>query len=443
VRFILKWEKIKMNKTQNMMGAALALATLVLGSTLLKTDMLFFRLLIGVGLGYVLTRGFMGFAGSVNRAYNGGTTKLMQVLMFMFVMTAILNAGFLIFEVEPEFGLWINPINLGLAIGGIMFGFGMTFASCCASGVMTDLVTDLPRAAVTLFFFGMGIFLGFPLQRGPEGLSIIQDSMFETSSYYGQLNIGHGVYMPDLFGTGLMSYVGAILLTCLFAGIVIYFSKKYENKRKAEGTFYSIDTEIEQEKAAKQKLENEAKPFKLLSQETYNALFVTPWSMKTASLMIVVLFGLMLAATKMGWGASTPFGLWFGKILIACGVSLEWVTNFTHFPAGGFLIPFFNHDISVQNFGIVVGTAICVLLMGKASFSFNYSAKQLALFAMGGFFMGMGTRFSNGCNVGALYTPIANLSLSGWVFLVFLIAGGILGNRVAKMCTTKNGCSAK
>jgi uncharacterized membrane protein YedE/YeeE len=51
---------------------------------------------------------------------------------------------------------------------------------------------------------------------------------------------------------------------------------------------------------------------------------------------------------------------------------------------------------------------------------------------MGGLLMGFGTRLSNGCNVGALYTPIANFSLSGWVFFAALVAGGIFGNRFAK-----------
>ena len=53
-------------------------------------------------------------------------------------------------------------------------------------------------------------------------------------------------------------------------------------------------------------------------------------------------------------------------------------------------------------------------------------------YALGGLCMGFGTRLSNGCNVGALYTPIANFSLSGWVFLIFLVLGGIVGNSVAK-----------
>ena len=46
--------------------------------------------------------------------------------------------------------------------------------------------------------------------------------------------------------------------------------------------------------------------------------------------------------------------------------------------------------------------------------------------------MGIGTRFANGCNVGALFTPIANFSLSGWIFFIFLVAGAIIGNKVAE-----------
>jgi uncharacterized membrane protein YedE/YeeE len=46
--------------------------------------------------------------------------------------------------------------------------------------------------------------------------------------------------------------------------------------------------------------------------------------------------------------------------------------------------------------------------------------------------MGLGTRFANGCNVGALFTPIANFSLSGWIFLVFMVAGGVIGNMLGR-----------
>ncbi|NGZ14179.1 YeeE/YedE family protein [Vibrio aestuarianus] len=410
-----------MNKQQNIFGVIVAITAVVLGGIFLKTETLFFRLLVGMGLGYALTRGFMGFAGSVNRAYRGGSTKLMQILMFLFVITAIVNAGFLFTSDPKGYDLWINPINFGLILGGISFGFGMTFSSCCASGVMTDLITDLPRAFITLIFFGLGVYLGFPLQSSQAWIT---DSLFTSSSYTS------GVFLPDLFAfDGLDGYLGSIVLTAIFAGIVVYLSKKYEDKRRASGTYRGIDTEIDQEHV---KLEQPTHtPFKLFSKATYEAMFVTPWSMKASATMIIVLFTLMLAVTQSGWGASTPFGIWIGQALTFIGVPIEQVAAFADRPVSMFALPFFEHPISVQNFGIVVGTLICVLLMGQLKFSFNYSAKQLSLFAMGGLLMGLGTRFANGCNVGALYTPIANLSLSGWIFFIFLVMGGVLGNKVA------------
>ena len=37
----------------------------------------------------------MGFAGSVNRAYKGGSTKLMRALMFMFFVSAAVSTAVL------------------------------------------------------------------------------------------------------------------------------------------------------------------------------------------------------------------------------------------------------------------------------------------------------------------------------------------------------------
>ena len=63
------------------------------------------------------------------------------------------------------------------------------------------------------------------------------------------------------------------------------------------------------------------------------------------------------------------------------------------------------------------------------------STKGILLYAVGGFIMGFGTRLSNGCNVGALYTPIAQFSLSGWFYLIVVAAGGFTGNWLLKKYT--------
>ncbi|WP_415231653.1 YeeE/YedE thiosulfate transporter family protein, partial [Psychromonas sp.] len=151
-----------MDKKQASFGIVIAISSLLLGAVFLESSSLFLRLLFGLSLGFVLTKGSIGFAGSVNRAYRRGSTQLLQTLMFMFVITAIINAGLLLNASPGSYNLWVNPINLGLVLGGVMFGAGMSLSSCCATGVMVEMVSDVPRALTTLFFFGAGVFFGFP-----------------------------------------------------------------------------------------------------------------------------------------------------------------------------------------------------------------------------------------------------------------------------------------
>lgn len=403
---------------ENYFGFILLIGIVFFSNKFLASQMLHFRLLIGTVLGYALTRAYMGFAGSVNRAFNTGSTKLMKVLMLMFVMTAIGSTAFLYNADVTTYNLWVNPINFGLILGGLFFGFGMSFVSCCASGVLTDLVTGLPRAIITLFFFGMGVFLGFPIQSKAPW---IRNTWFSTSTYADK-----GVFLPDLFANGpLNGYVGAILLTIIFASIVVYLSSLYEKKIKAKGCYTGVCSEKEQE---------EKKDNSELS--LYERLFVKPWTMELGATVITGAFILLMGVTKAGWGASTHYGFWFGKFLMNFGVSPEVLAEFSNKPISVYTTPIIKHGVSVQNIGIILGTIVALALAGNLKKAFTselkISFKDSVLFAMGGFFVGFGTRLANGCNVGALYTPIANFSLSGWVFLAFLVAGGVIGNIIKK-----------
>ncbi|WP_218668081.1 YeeE/YedE family protein [Virgibacillus proomii] len=417
----------QLHKVEYVLGIIGIISVLVLGNILLKTDLLFFRLLIGTGLGYTLTRAYTGFAGSINRAYTTGSTKLLRAMMFMFFMTALATTTFLFLSDPANYDLWINPINFGVIAGGLLFGFGMAFSSCCASGVLTDLATGFPRAFITLLFFGFGIFIGFPIQHTATWVT----NSWVTSSTGNQLQ--GGVFLPDLFKwDGLGGYLGAVLLTALFCGITVYFAYRYERKRKEHHSYHGYLTERIQDLPDT----FESKDYKLFSYETYRRIFIKPWTLKQGAIVISILFVLLMGVTKAGWGASTPFGIWFGKLLMFLGVSPEAIASFTKMSTEPFVMPFFEHPVSVQNFGILVGTVIYLLTAGKMKTMFLQGAhirkREIALFALGGLSMGLGTRLSNGCNVGALFTPIANFSLSGWIFFLFLALGGIIGNMVAK-----------
>lgn len=413
-----------MKKTaEYFIGFIVLLLVLAWGRYSLENTTLFFRLIVGLGLGYALTRSFFGFAGSVNRMVHTGSTKLMRTLMVMFLLSAILTAGVLLMQDATTFDLWVNPINLGLVAGGLLFGIGMAFSFCCASGVLTDVVTGFPRAIITLLFFGMGVFIGFPIQ---SQASWVTTTLFKSETF------ANGVYFPDFFkNDGMNGYLGAILLTAVLCGAVVWIFKVIEDRYRAKNLYLGCESEIEQDKPAE-----ESVPFKLFSKETYERLFVKPWTLGFGAVVISGIFVILMNVTKAGWGASTPYGFWFGRLLTLVGISPESVAAFSTKPVGVYTMPFFNHQINVQNVGIILGTLIALLLAGSFSKTvkagMSITLKEGFLYAFGGICMGVGTRLSNGCNVGALYTPIANFSLSGWIFLVFLILGGLVGYKLNK-----------
>ncbi|MCY1702355.1 MULTISPECIES: YeeE/YedE family protein [Deinococcus] len=397
-----------------------------------------FRLGIGMALGYTLSRAALGFAGSVNRAYNTGSTRLMQALMGLFFLSALLTTGVMVAAGPTALDLWINPINGGLLLGGLLFGFGMTFSSCCASGVLTDLVTGPPRALVTLVFFSAGVFLGFPVQ---QKASLVTQSWLTTPT--GAALDKGGVFLPDLFawdGTG--GYLGALLLTGALCLSVVWLSRQYQGRRERLGRLGYVPSERRQDELRQQRRREQAGAELRggwLTEAGYQRLFVRPWTMAEGATVLAVLFFLLMAVTGSGWGASTPYGLWFGQALMALGVSPERLGEWTGLGAKPFLIPFFQHPITVQNIGITLGVVLFLLMSDRlrqvVRSALHLTPKEAGLYALGGLCMGVGTRLANGCNVGALFTPIANFSLSGWIFLVVMVIGGVAGNRFLRRMT--------
>ena len=309
-------------------------------------------------------------------------------------LTSIFTA-FIISGEEDVYKLSIYPINLGLIFGGLMFGFGMAMSSCCATGSLTDLASGFSRAFVTIVFFSMGVFLGFSVQNDSP---FVRESYFSSST--GEQYQG-GVFLPDLFKyDGFDGYLGAIIFTILISFLFLFLAKKYEKK--------------------------------FFSQEKTEKIFVQNWTMTVSVLAISSVFAFLLHFSHKGWGASSSIGIWFGKFLMFFGIEAESLATFSTKKVTLFSEPIIEHAGSMQNIGIIFGAVLALSFAGVFQKRFiqglKISPKGAATFAFGGFIMGFGTRLSNGCNVGALYTPIAEFSLSGWIYLVFIVMGGFLGN---------------
>ena len=411
----------KRQKIEAVVGFALIALVLVLGfAGAFASGSVFAKCLIGLGFGYALTRGDFGFAGLSNRACRKGSTKLLRALLLMFVISSIIVGAFLIGGVIDATNLWINQISWGLLFGGILFGIGMAFSSCCATGVLQDVPVGFSRAFITLIFFGIGVFVGFPLM----GTGFATNSLFSTAS-----STRGGVWFVDFFsngGTNLTAgVIGAILLTIVLAVAVGLLAKWYE--KKVAKNFTEVEEVVEEK-----------------GTSVWDRFFVNKWSLAQTALIISLLFGLLYAVSQSGWGASTVYGNWFGTILHNWfGVDSAALAAWTQRPESSFTTPLFSSSSYMQNIGIIVGAFVGLLLSGKFVDVFKEGLKikpmEVLLFAVGGLLLGFGTRLSWGCNVGALYTPIANFSLSGWLYLFFLFGGGYLGNMIRKAFYKKIG----
>lgn len=81
--------------------------------------------------------------------------------------------------------------------------------------------------------------------------------------------------------------------------------------------------------------------------------------------------------------------------------------------------------------GIVCGAALGAVRGGEWRLRLPRRWQPPVLAATGGFLMGVGARLAPGCNVGGVIGGIASSSLQGWVEGLFMLAGALLGIKLA------------
>ena len=401
-------ELTKKKKIQPVIGLALFIAVVVFGIIKGNVDQkLTLFLMTGLALGYILTRSRYGFAGGFKRIYVTGEGSLSTALLVMFALAMVLAAGIqwsATMSGADVPGLSsVKFLNISILLGGFIFGIGMMLAGGCASGTLSDLGEGAGRAMIAMTTFVLGSLPGL----------MAQDAL--NNSAIGQ--IGIKLYLPDVLG-----YVGAVVVSILMLAGLYLVVRKYENFRKKEG-YYEATVYEDQELPIPNK-----EPFKLFSYATFHKLFVQRWSFMTGGILLALMFAFILISTGHSWGVTGPFVSWGVAFLQLFGVQFT-APVFADAVAtanGGIL----NDPGSLRNIGIILGAAIAFLLAGRLAFDGKFKVKDVIYYLIGGFLMGFGARLAGGCNIGALFSGIANFSLSGWGFFLTLWMGGILALKV-------------
>jgi hypothetical protein len=352
----------------------------------------------------------------VKRIYVTGEGSLTKALVVTFALASTFTAGIhwaaaqggaVIKTVAQEGQAVIPgsgsviPIGVGLVLGGFLFGVGMIMAGGCASGTLADLGEGATRAACSLPFFVLGSIPGLWLQEAIN------------TSALGDLN--STIYLPDLFG-----YVGAVAVT--LAGLVgVYaITRRYEQFRKTEG-YYEKEEWTNEEKDLPEQPAGEK--FRFFSYRTYHTFFVTRWSFTTGAVALAFMFLFIIITTKNSWGITGPFAVWGMSFLGIFGIEFTGPA----FEAANAKVAagLLNDGMGVRDIGIILGSAIALLMAGRFAFDTNFRRIDALTYMVGGLLMGIGARIAGGCNIGALFSGIGNLSLSGWVFGVMLWAGAL------------------
>lgn len=163
----------------------------------------------------------------------------------------------------------------------------------------------------------------------------------------------------------------------------------------------------------------------------YKKLMKEPLTYVAGAALLSIFNIAHFSALGSGWGVTSPFALLGAWILQAFGSD---VSNWSYFAgestqntlAGGIL----NDGGSIRNFGIIFGALLATLFASQFKIKKLKSVRQLIAAILGGLMMGYGARLAGGCNIGALFTGISSLSLSGWVFAAFLLVGAFWGSKL-------------
>ncbi len=169
----------------------------------------------------------------------------------------------------------------------------------------------------------------------------------------------------------------------------------------------------------------------IAANDYYKLWLKDAWPYLTGAILLSVFQIVTMAVTGTPWGVSAAFANWGAWIFEALGGSVDKWFYFSSEGAQRVLDRGFLSDpATIRNLGIIAGALFSVLIASGFKFKKIKTGKQVVAATLGGLLMGYGARVGFGCNIGALFSGVSVLSLSGWVFAIFIFLGAIVGSKM-------------
>lgn len=170
---------------------------------------------------------------------------------------------------------------------------------------------------------------------------------------------------------------------------------------------------------------------RLENNKYYIKWFKKSWPYITGAILLSLFQIVTLAVTGEPWRISSGMANWGALIYETLGGD---VSKWFYFNSEGrdvaLAAGFLREPKSVRNLGVIVGASLSALMASQFKIRKAKSYRQMIAAAVGGLLMGYGSRLASGCNIGSFFGGIASLSLSGWIFGLFIFVGAIIGSKL-------------
>lgn len=360
----------------------------------MQTTIIFISFVLGVSSGIVMHRSDFCLAGMFRDLFLFRNSPLLRSLVLLIACTMLL------FETARLFG-WLNysipsPLfglpSLTNLLGGLLFGIGMVLAGGCVIG--------------TLYKMGAG-----SLPAGCSFLGLIIGSTLYAEFHPQWKQLGNQTRFSDV--TTLPQLLG---ISQTFAVTVVLFALCYVLFRWHKSG--------------------------LLRRPSVVKGYLQP---QTAAILLAFIGLASFILTGMPLGITTSYakvGAFFEQLLLP-----EHFAQLGYFQGRGFQYlsplsgqtltagagPFWD-GLSLVQFplisGILFGSALSAIGMGKFQLRFNIPKAQLFSALFGGIMMGLAARMTPACNVWHLLGGLPMLSLQSVLFTIGLLPGAWIGSRL-------------
>ncbi len=424
----------------------------------------------GFAYGMMLQYGRFCFASASRDLFAAGVPRMAVGIMIALMFFSIIQA---ILETTNYSTFHAAPFGIHMIISGVVFGVGMVLAGGCASGSLYK-VGEGNMTSFLAVIFGLclgqaifvdvgGVFNNLLPQSWIDSANQTQAAILNGSginiplnSWFDHYLVGYVWNQPQFTVATLISggrpeaihyFIGNSLINSILPALILLCVIYY---------FYSRKGFMKKKKKALKK--------QGVSEETgVKDEFSGIWAMITASkrtsiMGVLVGFTAGLHILTMA-GMQKKFGITnFGTLLKRMGhyndVSLKgtvfdpgyWYITSQEGQVGGWILEKFGWNMHDNMFfgyvnglpepwrnpalwmslGIIFGAMVMARLQGE--FKLKMPSPELMVWGIsGGLLMGMGSRPSLGCNIGAFFIRAAGGDPNGWVYGTGMVIGAFIG----------------